>query len=124
MDKEILITLTAIAFGILVAQWAAWRVKLPGILFLMVIGLIAVLVIVLGVSYFFNPLGEGESPSNSVENIDVQKSIAVLPFKDMSADQDQEYLGDGVAEAIIDRLTRVNDLKVIDRMIETNGYKR
>ena len=81
----------------------------------MLIGMIAVLIIVLGISYFFNPLGEGESTSDIVENIDIKKSIAVLPFVDMSPDQDQEYLGDGIAEEIINRLTKVKELIVIGR---------
>jgi len=41
-----------------------------------------------------------------------EKSIAVLPFMDMSAQKDQEYFSDGLAEALIDLLTQVQDLKV------------
>ena len=40
------------------------------------------------------------------------KSIAVLPFADMSAQKDQEYFSDGLAEALIDMLTQVRDLRV------------
>jgi len=40
------------------------------------------------------------------------KSIAVLPFADMSAEKDQEYFSDGLAEALIDLLTQVRDLRV------------
>jgi TolB-like protein len=40
------------------------------------------------------------------------KSIAVLPFADMSAQKDQEYFSDGLAEALIDLLTQVRDLQV------------
>jgi adenylate cyclase len=42
-------------------------------------------------------------------------SIAVLPFADMSPQKDQEYLSDGVAEEILNVLTRVGGLKVIGR---------
>ena len=45
----------------------------------------------------------------------VDRSIAVLPFADMSPEKDQEYLGDGIAEQIISALSRVKDLKVIGR---------
>jgi len=45
----------------------------------------------------------------------LEKSIAVLAFKDMSPEQDQEYLGDGIAEEIINQLTKVKGLKVIGR---------
>lgn len=43
------------------------------------------------------------------------RSIAVLPFSDLSPKGDQEYLGDGVAEEIINTLTQMRDLKVIGR---------
>lgn len=42
-------------------------------------------------------------------------SIAVLPFTDMSPTRDQEYLSDGLAEEILNALTRVEGLKVIGR---------
>jgi len=40
------------------------------------------------------------------------KSIAVLPFVDMSEKKDQEYFSDGMSEELIDMLTRVPDLRV------------
>ena len=43
------------------------------------------------------------------------KSIAVLPFIDMSPERDQQYFGDGIAEEIINGLTRVEDLRVVAR---------
>ena len=43
------------------------------------------------------------------------KSIAVLPFANMSADQDQEYFSDGLAEDIINLLAHIPGLKVIAR---------
>ena len=44
-----------------------------------------------------------------------KKSIAVLPFKNMSNDPDQEYFSDGMMEEILDRLVKIGDLKVISR---------
>jgi eukaryotic-like serine/threonine-protein kinase len=44
-----------------------------------------------------------------------QKSIAVLPFLDMSEKKDQEYLSDGLSEELIDHLVRGAGLKVIAR---------
>jgi hypothetical protein len=44
-----------------------------------------------------------------------EKSIAVLPFTDMSAEKDQEYMSDGIAEELVNLLTKVPDLKVIAR---------
>src|SRR5471032_241986 len=43
------------------------------------------------------------------------KSIAVLPFTDLSPAHDQEYFSDGMAEEILDALAQVTDLKVAGR---------
>jgi TolB-like protein len=40
------------------------------------------------------------------------KSVAVLPFLDMSEKKDQEYFADGLAEELLDLLAQVPDLKV------------
>jgi serine/threonine protein kinase/Tfp pilus assembly protein PilF len=42
-------------------------------------------------------------------------SIAVLPFTDMSSGKDNEWFGDGLAEEIINALTKISGLKVIAR---------
>ena len=55
--------------------------------------------------HFYNP-GIDESK---------ELSIAVLPFQDMSADQSQEYFGDGMAEEILNALARIKSLVVISR---------
>jgi TolB-like protein/Tfp pilus assembly protein PilF len=44
-----------------------------------------------------------------------EKSIAVLPFVDMSEKHDQEYFGDGIAEEILNLLVKIPNLKVIGR---------
>jgi TolB-like protein/cytochrome c-type biogenesis protein CcmH/NrfG len=41
-----------------------------------------------------------------------EKSVAVLPFIDMSEMKDQEYFSDGLSEELIDMLTKVPDLRV------------
>ena len=40
------------------------------------------------------------------------KSVAVLPFLDMSEKKDQEYFADGLSEELIDMLTKIPDLRV------------
>jgi TolB-like protein/Flp pilus assembly protein TadD len=45
----------------------------------------------------------------------VAKSIAVLPFVNMSADPENEYFTDGIAEEIINALTKVQALRVASR---------
>jgi len=54
------------------------------------------------------------SKSDSTDT-DIGKSIAVLPFTDMSPSKDQEYFGDGMAEAIINALVGIPGLKVSAR---------
>ena len=43
------------------------------------------------------------------------KSIAVLPFVDMSAGKDQEYFSDGLSEELLNLLSKIPELKVIGR---------
>jgi TolB-like protein/Flp pilus assembly protein TadD len=50
------------------------------------------------------------------------KSIAVLPFENLSAEPDNAYFADGVQEEILTRLSRIADLKVISRT-STQRYK-
>jgi TolB-like protein/Tfp pilus assembly protein PilF len=42
-------------------------------------------------------------------------SLAVLPLKNLSGDSTQEYLADGMTEALIGRLSGIHDLRVISR---------
>jgi TolB-like protein/tetratricopeptide (TPR) repeat protein len=56
-----------------------------------------------------------KSPKAPVAEKQEISSIAVLPFRNMSSDKEQEYFCDGVAEEILNALTYVKDLKVIAR---------
>ncbi len=53
---------------------------------------------------------------NTTQSVEERKagirSIAVLPFADLSAQHDQEYFSDGVAEEILNALTKVAGLRV------------
>ena len=55
------------------------------------------------------------SANNQVREIMPQKSIAVLPFINMSSDPDQEYFSDGMAEEILNSLSHLKNLKVAGR---------
>jgi len=44
-----------------------------------------------------------------------EKSIAVLPFVDMSQGHDQEYFSDGIAEELLNRLAQIPELRVAAR---------
>jgi len=45
----------------------------------------------------------------------LDKSIAVLPFVNMSSDEEQEYFSDGISEEILNSLAKVGELKVAGR---------
>jgi TolB-like protein/Flp pilus assembly protein TadD len=57
---------------------------------------------------------ESATPPVNVAEVS-DKSIAVLPFADMSEKHDQEYFSDGLAEEVLDRLTQLPSLRVIAR---------
>jgi non-specific serine/threonine protein kinase len=62
------------------------------------------------------PLSESHtSPSQAPAQSPTEKSIAVLPFADLSQARDQEYFCDGIQEEILTRLSKIADLKVISR---------
>jgi TolB-like protein/tetratricopeptide (TPR) repeat protein len=58
----------------------------------------------------------GEAPSIP------EKSIAVLPFENLSSDKENAYFADGVQDEILARLSKIADLKVISRT-STQHYK-
>ena len=50
------------------------------------------------------------------------KSIAVLPFENLSRDPDNAYFAEGIQDEILTRLSKIADLKVISRT-STRQYK-
>lgn len=86
-------------------------------------------ILVLGIGYFaidkfvFDPQRDAERVARATKlalesmQIDLsnEKSIAVLPFVSMSSDPEQEYFAAGVAEELINLLTRVPQLRVVSR---------
>jgi TolB-like protein/DNA-binding winged helix-turn-helix (wHTH) protein/cytochrome c-type biogenesis protein CcmH/NrfG len=54
-------------------------------------------------------------PPGSAPTLYVERSIAVLPFKNLSSDRDAGYLAAGVQDEILTRLAKVGSLKVISR---------
>lgn len=82
-------------------HWLALAIVIPAVvLLLLVIG-----------DRIAGPDAEPRSPSADAAT----NSIAVLPFVDMSAGEDQEYFSDGIAEEILNRLTQSPNLRVISR---------
>ena len=52
----------------------------------------------------------------------LEKSIAVLPFGNLSSDKENAYFADGIQDEILTKLSRIADLKVISRT-STSKYK-
>jgi len=73
--------------------------------------IIAVLLLVIGI-LLFQRLHRNVSPTVSLSP---DKSIAVLPFENLSRDPDNAYFADGIQEEILTRLAKIADLKVISR---------
>src|SRR5262245_24369178 len=67
--------------------------------------LLVIAMLIVGRLPFYRQTGESMS----------QKSIAVLPFENLSRDPDNAYFAEGIQEEILTRLARIADLKVISR---------
>jgi serine/threonine protein kinase len=60
-------------------------------------------------------ISDARAPATSVAAPDRSHSIAVLPFTNMSPDPEQEYFCEGIAEEIINALTKIEGLRVASR---------
>jgi serine/threonine-protein kinase len=59
--------------------------------------------------------GSAAARSGATISDSSRASIAVLPFRNMSADKDNEYFSDGITEEIINALTKIEALRVASR---------
>jgi TolB-like protein len=85
----------------------------------MIIGVLALAVVVLLADKF---LLSGDGSEDTAVAAFVEKSVAVLPFADLSQSQDQEWFADGLAEEILNALARTPDL-LISARTSTFAYK-
>ncbi len=80
---------------------------------------IAAIVLIMGVAvwkfYLPPPPIEPASVERMAFELPDKPSIAVLPFENLSGDSQQEYLSDGISEAIINALSKVPRMFVIAR---------
>jgi serine/threonine protein kinase len=82
---------------------------------------LAAALVVIGISAFsVSQLLRIQKPPLGVATPD--KSIAVLPFENLSRDPDNAYFADGIEDEILTRLSKISDLKVISRT-STQTYK-
>src|SRR5262249_32328853 len=96
------------------------------------LGLAAILLLLAGIAFWFlhpgpSPTQRGEKTSASPRAAEPltsipEKSIAVLPFENLSSDKENAYFADGIQDEILTRLSKIADLKVISRT-STQHYK-
>jgi TolB-like protein/Flp pilus assembly protein TadD len=72
-------------------------------------GLFILAAIIIAVIFFSNISKSGRIDKGT------EKSIAVLPFKLLSDEPDKQYLADGMMDAIMLHLSKINDLRVMSR---------
>ena len=65
-----------------------------------------------------NGTGTGKIPAGSALPLPDKPSVAVLPFTNMSAEPEQEFFADGIAEDVITALSRSPSLFVIARAVD------
>jgi serine/threonine protein kinase len=65
--------------------------------------------------FFFSGRGGSIFNQRVAEAIPTEKSIAVLPFENISANKDDAYFADGVQDEILNNLAKIAQLKVISR---------
>jgi len=72
----------------------------------------AALLLLAGIAAAFVLVSKKSARSTSIVS---EKSIAVLPFENLSRDPDNAYFADGIQEEVLTRLAKIADLKVISR---------
>ena len=78
---------------------------------LIIISSILVLLLAIVANYFY----ENFNNKKNSETIIQDKSIAILPFKNLSSNKGNQYFADGIMEVILNHLTSIKELKVISR---------
>jgi TolB-like protein/Tfp pilus assembly protein PilF len=78
----------------------------------------AILILIAGFLFWQRGRPKTSSPTAAIP----EKSIAVLPFGNLSRDPDNAYFADGIQDEILTRLSKIADLKVISRT-STQHYK-
>src|SRR6184192_3706448 len=81
--------------------------------------LILIAVLVIGSFLFWQ---RQQPKSSALASAIPEKSIAVMPFGNLSRDPDNAYFADGIQDEILTRLSKIADLKVISRT-STQHYK-
>jgi hypothetical protein len=60
-------------------------------------------------------VNETEQASDSITPVDLEKSIAVLPFTAFSSNPEEQFFADGLADTLLLKLAQLSDIRVISR---------
>jgi len=74
-----------------------------------------IVMLVIALAYFVIQSQKAPTVDEVVETIAGQESIAVLPFENMSSDEEQEYFSDGLTEELLNLLAKIPELNVTSR---------
>ncbi len=74
------------------------------------------------ISEFLEDMNEFKIKNKNVESGEEKKTIAVLPFDNISPDKDADYFADGLAEELITNLSKIKEIKLVART-NTMRYK-
>jgi len=94
----------------------AKKTRLPRML------LVAAVVLVLSSGVWMFWQANKKTTGNATVNSPIDKSIAVLPFENLSSDKENAYFAEGIQDEILTRLSKISALKVISRT-STQRYK-
>ena len=75
--------------------------------------LMAFLLILVSFSIWY--LGTNQHKTDRVEDPPIDRSVAIIPFKDISPESDQQWFSDGIMDAILSDLSKISQLRVISR---------
>lgn len=77
---------------------------------------LTIIMLVIAVAWLgWDKLERGDTAPASLDEAVIDKSIAVLPFADFSADADHAWFADGLTDEILNALARIRDLRVASR---------
>ncbi len=88
-----------------------------------IIAILAVAVVLLLTNRFFLRKDAGASAEKTAA-ANGEKSIAVLPFVNMTADKQNEFFADGLSEEILNSLARIDGMRVIGRASRSSSKVR
>ncbi|MEO6080484.1 MAG: TIR domain-containing protein [Steroidobacteraceae bacterium] len=82
----------------------------------LILGIAAALVVAIGAAATWKLwFADHSDAAQATAGTAIGHSIAVLPFADMSAEKDQEYFSDGLAEELLNELAQIKELRVAGR---------